>query len=293
MSEPIQRDGVWWHQKADGNWLRWNAQKNVWEHAPAAPPPPAPPPGTVAQAFEPSGPQTAEPAFGFSVADPTPSEAAVAAEAAKTDPAPVVEAVFSADPEPRSFAAANGDVLPPESDKPTVGDWVQANRTIAAIVAAVLLVGALAFAALTFLGGDKPAGASGTTSQATPGAAAVKKVAVRKLNTLCTDARRDIERFTYPTTPAEFVVYMGKVKGVYGKFMDKLVRIDPGPKNQETFRKIVKDFRTTASYADDVLAAARAGDLARIQSTLNDLQAASAEMNGRARAFGAHACASA
>lgn len=38
--EPIQRRGRWWHQRADGSWLRWSEADERWEPQDLPPPPP-------------------------------------------------------------------------------------------------------------------------------------------------------------------------------------------------------------------------------------------------------------
>lgn len=41
--EPIQRDGAWWHQQADGSWLIFDISSGDWKPSATSPPPPAPP----------------------------------------------------------------------------------------------------------------------------------------------------------------------------------------------------------------------------------------------------------
>lgn len=38
MADPIQRGGVWWTQREDGSWLRWDESSTSWQ--PSADPPP-------------------------------------------------------------------------------------------------------------------------------------------------------------------------------------------------------------------------------------------------------------
>jgi hypothetical protein len=40
MSAPILRKGVWWHEKRDGTWLRWDAERQTWTPQTDPPPPP-------------------------------------------------------------------------------------------------------------------------------------------------------------------------------------------------------------------------------------------------------------
>jgi Interferon-induced transmembrane protein len=40
VNEPVQRRGVWWHQQADGTWLRWDEGSGTWERSDTPPPPP-------------------------------------------------------------------------------------------------------------------------------------------------------------------------------------------------------------------------------------------------------------
>jgi hypothetical protein len=43
ITEPIQRDGVWWQQRDDGTWLRWDVLRGAWVQdagTPGAPPAP-------------------------------------------------------------------------------------------------------------------------------------------------------------------------------------------------------------------------------------------------------------
>jgi hypothetical protein len=51
-NQPIQRDGVWWHQRADESWLRWNSGDGTWEEHGSGPPPPAAPGEPVLPVFE-------------------------------------------------------------------------------------------------------------------------------------------------------------------------------------------------------------------------------------------------
>jgi hypothetical protein len=44
MTEPVRRGGVWWRQREDGAWLRWDAAARTWEEAAEPPPAPARPP---------------------------------------------------------------------------------------------------------------------------------------------------------------------------------------------------------------------------------------------------------
>ena len=39
MADPIQRGGVWWTQREDGSWLRWDESSTSWQPS-ANPPPP-------------------------------------------------------------------------------------------------------------------------------------------------------------------------------------------------------------------------------------------------------------
>jgi uncharacterized RDD family membrane protein YckC len=39
MAESIQRNGVWYNQRSDGSWLRYNDATKQWEPAPSGPPP--------------------------------------------------------------------------------------------------------------------------------------------------------------------------------------------------------------------------------------------------------------
>ena len=288
MSQPIQRDGVWWHQKADGTWLRWNAQKSEWESAPAAPPPPAPPGESGSAAVVPSDPvdQSREPAFGFSTADsdaPSTPGLADGSEEVKWD--------FEGESvDPVNLGPANADVLPPESDKPTVSERLNANRTVAALLVVVLLAAA-AFAAFTFLGGGDDTTGGGTA--ATPGGTvSPNKVVVRKLNSLCKSAKREIKALGTPTAPDELVTYMAGVKRAYNGFFQKLGGINPRPEIKADFARLVKDFKKQSRFADDMFAAANSGDIVTAQQRLQQLDAESTKMNARARSFGAHACAS-
>lgn len=43
LMESIQRDGTWWHQQADGTWLRYDVSSGQWQPSAVGPPPPAPP----------------------------------------------------------------------------------------------------------------------------------------------------------------------------------------------------------------------------------------------------------
>ena len=33
MSDSVQREGIWWHQRADGSWLRWDQQSGAWQES--------------------------------------------------------------------------------------------------------------------------------------------------------------------------------------------------------------------------------------------------------------------
>lgn len=284
MSQPIQRDGVWWHQKADGTWLRWNAQKSEWETAPAAPPPPTPPQENgpaIPAATDPEA-NDVEPAFGFSTADSVDPGLPEGPEEVKWE-------FGDEGGETISLGPANADLLPPESDKPSASDWLNANRAVAALVA-VLVLAAAAFAAFTFLGGgDDPAddGTPGTTIDDP----ASKKAAVRKLNALCTSADRRMKALGTPTTPDEFVGYLDKARNEFKGFVRDLNQIRPLPEDKAAFGRIVKDFKKSLRYTDEALAAAQAGNMTGLQQTLVKFDGFSTKMRGRARAFGAHACA--
>ena len=41
MADPIQRGGVWWTQREDGSWLRWDESSTSWQPSPDPPPPEA------------------------------------------------------------------------------------------------------------------------------------------------------------------------------------------------------------------------------------------------------------
>jgi hypothetical protein len=288
MSQPIQRDGVWWHQKADGTWLRWNAPKSEWEAAPAPPPPPPAPPQESGKSigFVPdSTAKGREPAFGFSTAESDEPSSTVAPEG--TDE---VSWEFGEDSgEPFSFGPANADVLPPESDKPTASEWLNDNRAVAALVALVVLAAAV-FAAFTFMGGD-----DGTTGDRNPEVSSPlpTKAAARKLNALCSSAKRRMNAVATPTTPDEMVSYMGKVRSEYKGILRELRGFKTGPKDRSAFNQIVEDIEKTLRYADRIVSAAQAGDEAEFQQTLLELDSFSNTMRGHARAFGADACATA
>ena len=298
MSQPIQRDGVWWHQKTDATWLRWNAQKSEWESAPATPPPPpAPHEGSVAAVTPDFDAKShgSEPAFGFSTSEsgtpPTPD--------LPEGPAEVKWEFGDEGRETTSLGPANADVLPPESDKPSAGEWLNSstawmgsNRAVAALIALIVLAAAV-FAAFTFMGGDTdPAGGGGTAGTAI-GTPLPKKAAVRKLNSLCKSANRRMKALGTPTTPDEFVDYMGKASKEFKGLLQNLREIKPRAEQKVAFARIVKDFEKSLRYADEALAAAQTGNVAGLQQTLVELDSFSTKMRGRARAFGAHACAAA
>jgi hypothetical protein len=288
MSQPIQRDGVWWHQKADGTWLRWNAQKSEWETAPAAPPPPAPPGESGPAAAVPSDPvdQSREPAFGFSTADPDAPSTTALPEGSEE----VTWDFGDESVDPVNFGPANADVLPPESDKPTATDWLNDNRAIAAVAALVLLAAAV-FAAFTFFGGGDDTTDAGTADTAI-GTVSPNKVVVRKLNSLCKSAKREIKALGTPTTSDDLVTYMSGVKRAYNGFFQKLDGIKPKPEIEADFARLVKDFKKQSNWADDMFAAAQSGNIIAAQQRMQQLEAESTKMNARARSFGAHACAS-
>ena len=290
MSQPIQRDGVWWHQKADGTWLRWNAPKSEWEAAPAPPPPPPAPTqagGKPAAAGPDPVAKGREPAFGFSTAESDEPSSSDSPEGTGE----VAWEFGEESGEPISFGPANADVLPPESDKPTASEWLNSNRAVAALVALVVLAAAV-FAAFTFMGGDAdssgPAGAPSAIGEPVS-----KKAAARKLNGLCKSAKREIKSLGTPTSPDELVDYMTGVDRTYSSFLRDLGAIQPVPEIKVKFARLVRDFKQQSVYADDMLAAAKAGDLVTAQQKLQELEAESVKMNARARAFGADACTSA
>ena len=279
MSQPIQRDGVWWHQKADDTWLRWNAQKSEWETAPAAPPPPAPPQG--------DGPETALNAesFGFSTSES-------GAPSSSGGPEASVEVKWDFGDEggaPINLGPANADVLPPESGKPSASDWLNANRAVAALIAVILLAAA-AFAGVTFLGGDDDPGAGGIADGAI-GAPISKKAAVRKLDALCSSAKSRMNALGNPTSTDEFVVFLDKAGNEFKAIVQELGRVRPAPKHKADFSRIVQDFQKSISYAGEAKAAAESGNLVGLQQTLVEMDAFSTKMRSRARAFGANACA--
>ena len=286
MSQPIQRDGVWWHQKADGTWLRWNAQKSEWETAPAAPPPPAPPQedGPSTGVTTDSVTEGREPAFGFSTGDPVGHSDPELPEGSEE-----VSWEFGEESgEGSTLGPANADVLPPESDKPSASDWLNDNRAIAALAALIVLAAAV-FAVFTFMGGgdDPSAGNPGTPI----GDPVSKKAAVKKLNALCKSAQGRIKALGTPTTTDEFVGYLDKARNEFRGFVRDLNQIRPLPEDKAAFGRIVKDFKKSLSYTDEALAAAQAGNLVGLQQTLVEFDGFSTKMRGRARAFGAHACA--
>ena len=286
MSQPIQRDGVWWHQKADGTWLRWNAPKSEWEAAPAPPPPPPAPTqagGKPAAAGPDPVAKGREPAFGFSTAESDEPSSSDSPEGTGE----VAWEFGEESGEPISFGPANADVLPPESDKPTASEWLNSNRAVAALVALVVLAAAV-FAAFTFMGGD-----DGTTDDGGPEVSSPlpTKAAARKLNALCSSAQRRMNAVATPTTPDEMVSYMGKVRSEYKGILRELRGFKTGPKYRSGFNQIVKDIEKTLRYTDQIVSAAQAGDEAALQQTLLELDAFSNKMKGHARAFGADACA--
>ena len=289
MSQPIQRDGVWWHQKADGTWLRWNAPKSEWEAAPAPPPPP---PAPVHAGGNPGGTvpdpvtQGREPAFGFSTAESDELSGSGSPEGTG-------EATweFGAESgESLNFGPANADVLPPESDKPTASEWLNTNRAIAGLVAVVVLAAAV-FAAFTFMGGNADSSGPGGAPSVT-GEPMSKKAAVTKLNSLCKSAKSEIKSLGTPTAPNELVDYMTGVERTYTSLLRDLGAIRPGPEIKAKFGRLVRDFERQSHYADDMLAAAKAGNLAAAQQKMQELNTQSIKMDARARAFGAHSCAS-
>lgn len=286
MAQPIQRDGVWWHQKADGNWLRWNAQKSEWETAPAAPPPPAPPQENAplpAVLPDSGADRKGEPAFGFSTAD------------GETSPTPALpegteEVAWElGESEAVNIGPANADVLPPETDQQSATDWLNSNRPVALLAALVVLAAAV-FSAFTFMGGNDDPGPGATPGTVTP---LPKKAAVRKLNSLCSTAQRRMNKLGTPTTPDEFVSYMDKAKSEYQGILRQLRGVKTSPQDKAAFNRIVKDIKQTLRYTDRIVAAAQAGDDAAFQQMLLEMDSFSTKMKGHARAFGAHACADA
>jgi len=293
LSQPIQRDGVWWHQKADGTWLRWNAPKGEWDTAPAPPPPPAPPGET--SGATPVLPQSTqargeEPAFGFSTA--AASETSIQSDLDESSESSNWELSDNAPEDDRALGPANADVLPPESESASASDWLNANRPVAALIALILLAAAV-FAAFTFMGGDDETPPGGATPDAAIGTAAPTKALARKLDALCTTATRKMKDVGNPTSTAEFVDYLGKAKSTMKVFMRGLHDINPGQKSKATFAELVKDFEQSMVYIDDVLAAAQAGDGEALQQKLVEYDSFSKKMMGRARTFGALACAGA
>jgi hypothetical protein len=230
--------------------------------------------------------RSAEPAFGFSTGDS--GEQDTPELPARSEK--VTWKFGDENDAPVNLAPANADVLPPDSDKPSRTEWLNSNRPAALVVALIVLAAAL-FAGFTFMGGDD--GSTGTG----PNGAAIgdtpSKVVVRKLNALCKSAKREIKGLGTPTTPDELVTYMTGVQRTYSGFLKDLKHIKAGPEVGADFARLVKDFKQAARYADETLAAARAGDLATAQEMMQRIDAESTKMNARARAFGAHACASA
>jgi hypothetical protein len=298
MSQPIQRDGVWWHQKTDGTWLRWNAQKSEWESAPAPPPPPPAPHEDSVAAVTPdfdAKSHGSAPAFGFSTAEsgtpPTPD--------LPEGPAEVKWEFGDGGRETTGLGPANADVLPPESDKPSAGEWLNSstawmgsNRAVAALIALIVLAGAV-FVAFTFMGGDTGTADGGDTPGTAIGTPLPKKAAVRKLNSLCKSANRRMKALGNPTTTAEFADFLGKARGEFKGFVRDLGSIKPRSEDKSDFNRIVNDFKKSLQYTNEALAAAETGNIVALQQTLVEFDSFTTKMRGRARAFGAHACAQA
>jgi hypothetical protein len=40
VNDPVFRRGIWWQQRDDGTWLRWNDGSQAWERSDTPPPPP-------------------------------------------------------------------------------------------------------------------------------------------------------------------------------------------------------------------------------------------------------------
>jgi nitric oxide reductase large subunit len=71
VADPIQRDGVWWTQRDDGTWLRWDESSKSWQPSSDPPPPeaaglppvPPMPTGTAGYPMAPVGAQAPIPNY--------------------------------------------------------------------------------------------------------------------------------------------------------------------------------------------------------------------------------------
>ncbi len=253
----ILRQGVWYHQKQDGTWLRYNNETSAWEPS-AAPPPPTPPPAP----------------------EPRPEPQTTAPPAAATEPV-----ATDAPPDRRrsSYLERYGKRSGP-----------QVNPVVALAVVAALLVAGIggAFATGAFTPDEENPSPRLATAPGVPQERAPKplkkKVFLAKADALCGVANSKMDALTVPTSFDP--LYLTQVIQINTKLVRNLRKLPPPREDQRQIDRMLTKVERALGYMILSVRSVREGSAVTATRALQRAQGLAAHANKIASAYGLKEC---
>jgi hypothetical protein len=111
-----------------------------------------------------------------------------------------------------------------------------------------------------------------------------------KANALCTDFNKKIDALPNPTTEAEMSSMLDQMKGMFEQVVAGMKKLNPPAESQAAYDRIMVLADEQLARVDDMIAALKAKDLARLQKLTKEGDTNDAETNKLFKELGATSC---
>lgn len=264
MSQPIQRNGVWWTKDDDGRWLQWDAAARTWVAASAPPPPPPAPPSPVA-----------------------PQQARNDERAASLE-GEAPRAGLHRNTADRSTVAARG--------AGAFGSAREVNKPLLALLG-VALLGLVALGAAQLLNDDGPQDVAPVTTTSVdgggtgePGVGGARAAFIRKGDARCATALDRQRALPAPESQEQLLDYLTTVRSINHKLLVDLKSLPRPRADRKALVRMFGFFERAVGGLDRAIVAARRRDPVQVQAILGDVGRLGRRFNALATRYGFREC---
>jgi hypothetical protein len=114
---------------------------------------------------------------------------------------------------------------------------------------------------------------------------------IAKADTLCKQSLAEVNAIPEPKTEEDFDEYLTDVLATARRFDPEFAALEPPEGDEETVRKLVSLNEEKTRLFEELVAAVRAQDAAKVQRIVNEGTAKTNEFAAAARAYGSEECA--